>query len=62
MTYKVMDSGLCYDKGIATVVEAMDSAADMVNDVPFGEIGTIEIVNETTGETEFTWSAVINWS
>jgi hypothetical protein len=61
MSYKILDDGLCYDKNIPTATQAMSNAEEMINTIPFGELGTIQIVNEITGDIEFTFNPVITW-
>jgi len=61
--YKIIESGLCYDKDIPTLEEAKASAERMINEMPFGELGTVDIVNTgpPTNQTVLRFEPVIDW-
>jgi hypothetical protein len=54
--YKIMESYLCYDKGIDTLKDAKAYAERMIEEMPFGEIGTVEIVDQDTDEVVLRWN------
>jgi hypothetical protein len=51
-----MESYLCYDKGIDTLKDAKAYAERMIEEMPFGEIGTVEIVDQDTDEVVLRWN------
>ena len=42
--YFVTDDGMCAHQGIATLAEAKRFAEQIINDLPFGEVGRFEVL------------------
>ncbi len=53
--YRIMESYLCYDKDINTLENAKASAERMIEEMPFGELGTVEIVDQEIDEVVLRW-------
>lgn len=60
MSYKVMDGGLCVQKGIMYLQQAKNAAEDYARDC---DINLVKIVDESTGKTVATGHAtlVMEW-
>ena len=61
MSYKVMDDGLCVDKGIESIGDAQKIGSEYARET---DTGTITIEDESTGETVSTGHATftMRWS
>jgi len=61
--YFVTDDGMIAQQGIRGLSEAKRIAADMINDLPFGEIGRFEILlrEEHTTKVVLRFEPVIDW-
>lgn len=60
MTYKVMESGLCYDKGHPSIEQAKHSAEAYINTC-FPDMNIVTIVNEETDQVVSQYDPVIVW-
>ena len=61
MTYKIMDDNLCCEKNIDGLIAAKGIAGTIIDTIPFGDIGTFTIVNESTDQVVLTRHMVVEW-
>lgn len=61
--YFVTDDGLIAVQGLTSIVDAKREAESMINEIPFGDIGTMEILhfNGSRTKTHLRFDPVINW-
>lgn len=59
--YRILDDGLCVQHTIATEDGAKQLAETYINQIPFGELGTVQIINDDDQEIVAEFEPVIIW-
>ena len=54
MSFKIIEDTMCIAKNLPSIADAMDEASTYITEC-IDDISEVQIVNEITDKTEFTW-------